>query len=186
MTSTGEMNPDKRIPLFVREGFWKRQINQNPTEPQKWFDILFGIVLVITYIGSKPWQPLADRLTFYVYVFLVLALVCLGLFKTQWMQKIGEFLAGVFLSGFVAAFFVGLSFLFKHWQLGFSFVHFMGVTPIFVAVVLLRNSLRAWRLSEDPNKRKNDRFCLFLLGIFALPALTSLISQLLIHPILDP
>ncbi len=178
-------NSETRIPLFRKEGFWKRQINNNPTDMQKGFDVLFGIVLMFAYYLHNSRHSLEERITIYMFILLESLVLVLWLLWPKSMLRFGEFIAGTLFAVFLMCIFQIGSYFFTTWRYVLIPVLLNGFVPLLVSLVFLRNVIRAWIQSGDPKKRPDERFCLFLFGIFAVPAFTALVNAMVIAPLLE-
>ena len=150
-----ELNEEETEP---RKGFWQRQFQTESTESQKTFDWLFGVILPVAcfvfdpvvfkgdawgaaYLGT--YKPFAYTLSF-VSVMAMSAWLIWGE-KLKWLNA---FLAGLFIVGGIVSLGIGII-LSPISLLGLIvLIGALGFTPMFSAVVYLRNSLRAYQAAK--------------------------------------
>jgi hypothetical protein len=141
-----------------RKGFWRRQFQKESTVSQRNFDWIFGVALpVICFVadpivfksgfGEPPFlgilKPFAYVLSF-VSVMAMSAWLIWGA-KLKWLNG---FLAGLFAVGSVISLGVGIVLL-PFSLLGLFFlIGILGFTPLFAAIVFLRNARRAFQASK--------------------------------------
>ena len=138
--------------------FWRRQFQTESTNSQKKFDWIFGVVLPVicfvfdpivfkgdgwgaAYLGT--YKPFAYLLSF-VSVMAMSAWLIWGE-KLKWLNT---FLAGLFIVGGIVS--LGISIILLPISLLglFVIIGALGFTPVFSAVVYLRNSLRAYQAAK--------------------------------------
>jgi len=177
-----ELNEEKIEP---RKGFWRRQYQTESTNSQKKFDWIFGVILPVVcfvfdpivfkgdawgsaYLGT--YKPFAYILSF-VSVMAMSAWLIWGE-KLKWFNA---FLAGLFIVGGVVSLSLGII-LSPISLLGLIIlVGALGFTPMFSAVVYLRNSLRAYQAAK-PFLEKS-----VLTRSFALSAIFSAVVPFVIN-----
>ena len=136
------------------EGFWRRQLQPEPTYTQRRFDWLFGVILPAVCFFFDPivfrgdvwgaamfgaYKPFAYILGFSS-IMAMTAWLMWGA-KLKWLNP---FLAGLFAVGGVVSLAVGIV-IFPISLLGLIvLIGALGFTPLFSAVVYLRNSSRAF------------------------------------------
>jgi hypothetical protein len=140
--------------LEVKNGFWRRQFQQEATKSQKRFDWIFGVVLPVACFFFDPivfrtsgfggaflgtYKPFAYILSF-VSIMAMMAWLIWGA-KLKWL---GGALAGLFFVGGIVSLGIGIV-LFPLSLFGLIIaIGALGFTPLFSALVYLRNSLRAY------------------------------------------
>lgn len=142
-----------------RQGFWRRQFDDAPTNAQRWFDVAFGVVIpVLCFIfdpivfkggfgaGIAGGGALYQQYQPYAYVFsaLQMAALCAWLLTAGRGGRWAAALAGMMLAGAAFSFLVGLS-IFPYSIVGmlFLFVGVLGFVPFLTAFVYLRSAWRA-------------------------------------------
>jgi hypothetical protein len=177
-----KLNEEKVEP---RKGFWRRQFQTESTESQKTFDWLFGVILPVVcfvfdpivfkgdawgaaYLGT--YKPFAYILSF-VSVMAMSAWLIWGE-KLKWLNA---FLAGLFIVGGIVSLSLGIILLPISLLGLFILIGALGFTPMFSAVVYLRNSLRAYQAAK-PSLEKS-----VLTRSFALSAIFSAVVPSVIN-----
>jgi hypothetical protein len=142
-----------------RNGFWRRQFQQEPTARQRGFDWAFGVVLPVVCFFFDPlvFRPgiesraiLADYTPF---AYLLSYVSIMGMIAwLLWGKRLGWFnavLAGLFAVGSIISLAIGIVLL-PFSLIGLIFlIGALGFTPLFTGVIYLRNSLRAFRVARD-------------------------------------
>jgi hypothetical protein len=156
MQQQGMLNPTKPL----RVGFWKRQFQPQANSNQRAYDWLFGVFLpVICFIfdpvvfkGGMGIDGDALLAAYRPFAYLLCA-ACISTMaawlvfgeKLRWLNG---FLAGLFFLGGAVSLIVGII-LFPFSFIGLVVViGALGFTPLFTAVVYLRNSIRALHASK--------------------------------------
>ena len=168
-----------------RKGFWRRQFQTEPTESQQKFDWFFGVILPIVCFVFDPivfkgdawgaaflgtYKPFAYILSF-VSVMALSAWLIWGE-KLKWLNA---FLAGLFIIGGLVSLGVGII-LSPISLLGLIvIIGALGFTPLFSAVVYLRNSLRAFQAAK-PFLEKSVLIRSFALGAIFSAVVPSVIN----------
>ena len=156
------------------KGFWKRQFGESSTPTQKTFDWAFGVILPLICIAADPivFRHDGDLLATYRPFAYVLSLASI-LAMAAWLswgsrlRWLAAPLSGLFFVGGSVSLLVGIILLpFSIVGIMFFFIGLLGFTPIFSAVVFLRNGRRAYKASmmtlEDPAAWQ----AAFLAGLF--------------------
>ena len=156
-------------------GFWRRQFTPIPTRAQDTFDIIFAVVMPIMVLVMDPLVFKGD--SFGVPLMqdyqLLAYLVCtieMGLFLTwrTFRRQLVEFapvFAGVFFAGAMFSAAIGILILpYSVIGLMFLLIGALGFTPLFTALVFLRNGVRALRANV------NNSTILFRLSVATLSA----------------
>lgn len=144
--------------LKVKKGFWRRQFDRQATAAQKRFDWIFGVILPVICFAFDPvvfkgnamgtayladYKPFAYILSF-VSVMAMAAWLIWGA-KLKWL---GAVLAGLFVVGGLISLGIGIV-LFPVSVLGLIIlVGVLGFTPLFSALVYLRNARRAYQSAK--------------------------------------
>ncbi len=141
-------------------GFWVRQFRQEPTTKQKIFDWAYGVVVPLVCVVADPIVFTSRGMlgTYRPFAYLVSAASILAMAAwLLWGKKIGGLaapLAGFFIAGSGVSLIVGVL-LFPYSLIGLFFViGFLGFTPLFSALVFLRNGVRALRTSRSTLDRR--------------------------------
>ncbi|MDQ2747117.1 MAG: hypothetical protein M3T96_07655 [Acidobacteriota bacterium] len=154
------LEENKEPETEAKKGFWRRQFQQKATKLQQTFDWSFGVILPVVCFYFDPivfknhgiledYQIFADILSF-VSVMAMAAWLIWGA-KLKWANAL---LAGLFSAGSAIAFGIGVI-LFPFSVLGLAMlIGILGFTPLFTAVVFLRNSIRAYHAAEAFLERK--------------------------------
>jgi len=137
------------------EGFWRRQFQQQPTKKQTVFDWSYGVVIPLICVAADPIvfteQGLMEAYRPFAYLISsasILAMVA-WLLWGQRLRWLAAPLAGFFIAGSIVSLVVG-ALLFPYSVIGLFFlIGFLGFTPIFSALVFLRNGIRALRTSSS-------------------------------------
>lgn len=176
------------------KGFWRRQFGEQVTPKQRRFDILFGFVmpvlcLVFDPIVFREWlsdKPgfLLGSLQFYAYTIIALEMVALA----AWLSGVAgrgrppAALGGVLLAGGLFSFALGVVLLpFSVLGIIFFLVGILGFTPLFTAVVYLRNGWRAANLGrsgDDMSWRDAAEFALGFVFALGAPAVAPVVARL--------
>jgi len=147
-----EPGPDEN-PLF-----WRRQFQQESTHRQRLFDWAYGVVIPTICVAADPivfkggfggggilgeYRPFAYMLSFASILSMIAWLL--------WGKKVDALtapIAGLFLIGGGISLLVGIV-IFPFSLIGLFFlIGFLGFTPLFSAIVYLRNGVRAFRYSK--------------------------------------
>ena len=150
-----ESDPEPDICADESLGFWRRQFLQRTTKKQNIFDWSYGVAIPLICVAADPivftdeglmeaYRPFAHSLS--AASILAMAAWLLWGERLRWLAAplAGFFFAGSGVSLLVAAL------LFPYSLLGLFFlIGFLGFTPIFSALVFLRNGIRAYRTSSS-------------------------------------
>jgi hypothetical protein len=140
------------------KGFWKLQFQDAPTRKQKVFDWAFGVIVPLICVAADPivfrsagpngplfgaYRPFAYLLS--IASILAMAAWLLWRSKLKWLAAP---ISGLFLFGGSISLLVGIILLpFSIIGILLYFIGLLGLTPLFSAVVFLRNGGRAYRAS---------------------------------------
>ena len=151
MSNNGLLNPTKPVKI----GYWKRQFQTQATSKQKVWDWIFGVIMPVICFVFDPivfkggsaifsnYKPFAYLLSF-TSVMTMAAWLIFGV-KLKWLNG---FLAGFFFLGGIISLAVGIV-LFPFSLIGLAIlIGALGFTPLFTAVIYLRNSFRAFHASK--------------------------------------
>lgn len=155
-----ELNKELGLELFpaIKVSFWKRQFQEQSTKAQRKFDWIFGVILpVICFVfdpivfKGKAWgvavlgnyKPFAYLLSF-VSIMAIAAWLIWGA-KLKWLNG---FLAGLFFIGGLISLGVGIVLIPISLMGLIILVGVLGFTPLFTALVFLRNAFRAVQSSK--------------------------------------
>jgi len=141
------------------KGFWRRQFQQEPTRRQKQYDWTFGVIMPVACFFFDPfifrfwgqsgggllggYKPFA-----YVGSFVSILLLMAWLLWREKLGSVSALLAGLFFVASSVALSIGIVLL------PFSLIGLMaligvlGFTPLFTAVIYLRNGVRALRSAK--------------------------------------
>lgn len=137
----------------VKNSFWRRQFQIEPTQGQRLFDATFGIVLPVVcfffdplvFRGGFVHGPLAGDYKPFAYLLSFVSIMALLAFKL-WGEKLkwlNGLLSGLFAAGATVSLIVGIL-LFPFSVMGLIFfIGILGFTPLFTAFVYWRNAIRA-------------------------------------------
>lgn len=155
MQNLGLHNPSSITP---KTGYWKRQFQPQSNTKQKYYDWIFGVILPVICFVFDPivfkgefddkaifadYRPFAYLLSFAC----VTAMAAWLIFgeKLKWLNG---FLAGLFFLGGVISLLIGIC-LFPLSFIGlFVLIGALGFTPLFTAVIYLRNAFRTFHASK--------------------------------------
>jgi hypothetical protein len=169
-----------------RKGFWRRQFQKDATEAQRNFDWLFGVVLPVVCFVVDPivfkneftgesllgtFKPFAYVLS-YVSVMATAAWLIWG----AKLKFLNGFLAGVFAVGGAVSLAGGIILL-PFSLLGLILlIGILGFTPLFTALVFLRNAVRAFGAAKPFFERRVliNTFMLSAVFSFCLPAVLNI------------
>lgn len=175
-----------------RKSFWKRQFQKESTKSQKIFDWIFGVILPVicftfdpivfesagvgkSYLGN--YKPFAYILSF-ISVMAMSSFLIWGK-KLKWVNGL---LAGLFITGSIISFSVGL-FILPISLIGLIIlIGALGFTPLFSSLVFLRNSIRAYYFAKTCFTRNVliRSSILSLIFSFTIPLVINLETQKLI------
>ena len=152
------------------KGFWRRQFQKESTAAQKKFDWLFGVILPVACFTFDPivftnYGLLEDYKAFaYILSFVSVMAMSAWLIWGARLKWLNAFLAGLFIVGSIISLGIGIViFPFSLIGLFFYFIGALGFTPLFSAMVFLRNSVRAYEAAKPFLEKKVLVYC-FLLG----------------------
>ena len=156
-------------------GFWRRQFQLEPTSSQRKFDWIYGVGLPLVCVAADPVVFVEDGLLagYRSFALVLSAASILGMAAwLLWGPKLGWLAApisGLFIAGGAVSFAVGLM-LFPYSVLGLLFflIGFLGFTPIFSAVVFLRNGFRALHTSQSFVEGRAARHAALVAALFSL------------------
>lgn len=162
----------------MKTSFWQRQFQAEPTDGQKSFDTMFGIVLPIVCFFFDPivfrtggfggalageYKPFAYLLSF-VSIMALLAFKLWGE-KLKWLNGL---LSGLFAAGATVSLIVGIV-LFPFSIMGLIiFIGILGFTPLFTAFVYWRNAVRAHKTALPILGRALSARMMILAALFSL------------------
>ena len=157
----------------TKQGFWRRQFQPNATESQKTFDWSFGVILPVVCFFFDPivfnnhgilqdYKIFADLLS-YTAVMALAAWLIWGA-KLEWLNAP---LAGLFAVVSAISLVIGVI-LFPFSIMGLIFlIGALGFTPLFTALVFLRNSTRAYHAAKAFLDRKVLVYAFVLSALFS-------------------
>lgn len=163
--SSEEMNESPK-------GFWRRQFQKKATAKQIKFDWFFGVFLPVICFVFDPiifedkdflgnYKAFAYLLSF-VSVMAMSAWLIWGE-KLKWLNA---FLAGLFIVGSFISFGIGII-IFPISLIGLIvLIGALGFTPLFSAIVFLRNSIRAYRAAKPFLEKKILVYSFLLSALF--------------------
>ena len=168
-------------------GYWKRQFQVQGNSKQKVYDWIFGVILPVICFAFDPivfkgngfggtaffsnYKPFAYLLSFAC----VMAMAAWLIFgeKLKWLNG---FLAGLFFFGGLISLAVGIV-LFPFSVMGLIvLIGALGFTPLFTAVIFLRNAFRALHASKG-FLAKEVRIYAFAFGLIFSASLTWTINS---------
>ena len=130
-------------------GFWKRQFLPTPTKKQTQFDWAYGVGIPLICVAADPVVFTGHGLLaeYKLFAYTLSATSILGMAAwLLWREKLGWLaapLGGLFVAGSFVSFVVGVILLpFSLFGL-LLVIGFLGFTPLFSALVYLRNGIRA-------------------------------------------
>lgn len=139
-----------------KKGFWRRQFQTEATTSQRKFDWVFGVIMPVICFVFDPivfkgggghllgtYKPLAYLLSF-VSVMAMSAWLIWGA-KLKWLNAL---LAGLFLVGGIISLAIGIVLLPISLIGLIVLIGALGFTPLFTAIVFLRNAFRAYQISK--------------------------------------
>ena len=168
---------DNKITDEEYVGFWRRQFAQRPTRWQTIFDWAFGVIIPTICVAFDPVvfkgnlfrgallgqvRPFAYLLSF-TCIMAMTAWLIWGT-KLQWMAST---VAGVFFLGSAISLVVGIVILPVSLLGLIILVGALGFTPLFSAVVYVRNGIRAYRVAVPAVGAVVAWRFTFLAGLFA-------------------
>jgi hypothetical protein len=154
MQNLGLLNPTKPTKI----GFWKRQFQVQGNSKQKVYDWIFGVILPVICFVFDPivfkgnawgvavfgnYKPFAYLLSF-VSIMAMAAWLIWGA-KLKWLNG---FLAGLFFIGGLISLGIGIVLIPFSLMGLIIMVGILGFTPLFTALVFLRNAFRAVQSSK--------------------------------------
>lgn len=156
------------------QGFWKRQFRQEPTEKQRVFDWAYGVVIPTVCVVLDPivfktdfGRPLLAGYRPFAYLLSAVSILAMAAWLL-WGKRLSGFcapIAGLFIFGSLVSSVVGVV-LFPFSVIGVFFViGVLGFTPLFAALVYLRNGARAYRSVPSTD---GAFYAALLAGIFSL------------------
>jgi hypothetical protein len=133
-------------PKEKKVGFWEKQTPDELSKKQKWFDLIFGVILPIVFLYFEPIVR-SDGLWGDYRLFANLAIsigIIFLLLQLYWPKRFQEFQAvktGVLFIGGMFALLLGIVMLpLSLLGIGFFWIGLLGLFPFFTAFVFLRNS----------------------------------------------
>jgi hypothetical protein len=159
------------------KGFWKLQFDDEPTRKQKIFDWAFGVVVPLICVAADPIVfrsggpvgPLFGAYRPFAYVLSIASILAMAAWllwgaKLKWLAAP---ISGLFFFGGSISLLVGVILLpFSIIGILFFFVGLLGFTPLFSAVVFLRNGARAYSASLMELEDRAAWQAAFLAGLF--------------------
>ena len=158
----------------MEESFWKRQFQRQATKSQRKFDWFFGVFLPVVCFTFDPivfndGSLFGDYKTFaYVLSFVSIMAMWAWLIWGEKLKWLNAFLAGLFIVGSFISFGIGII-IFPISLIGlfFYFIGALGFTPLFSAIVFLRNSIRAYRAAKPFLEKKILVYSFLLSALFS-------------------
>ncbi|MGI8669808.1 MAG: hypothetical protein ACR2J3_08165 [Aridibacter sp.] len=172
------LNLESENKIELTKPFWRRQFQKETTKSQKIFDWILGIILPVACFafdpaifktselwGSEPYlaslKPFAYLMSF-VSVMALMAFLIWGA-KLKWFNG---FLAGFFLIGGIISLGIGIVLL-PISLLGLMIlIGALGFTPLFTALIYLRNAIRAYKSAKHLMNKKQLIQAAVLAGLF--------------------
>ena len=149
-----QLRLNENLEIKTEKSFWKRQFQQESTESQRTFDWLVGVILPIACFVFDPIvfknQGLLINYKSFAYLLSFVSVMAMSAWliwgaKLKWLNA---FLAGLFITGSIVSLSVGII-LFPISILGLVIlIGALGFTPLFSAIVFLRNSIRAYQAAK--------------------------------------
>lgn len=164
---------DEELTPESNAGFWKRQFQQPSTRAQRKFDWLFGVILPVICFTFDPIvftnaTSLGSYKSFgYILSFVSVMAMSAWLIWGAKLKWLNAFLAGLFIVGSVVSLGIGII-IFPISVLGLIIlIGALGFTPLFCAVVFLRNSVRAFRAAKPFLEKKVLVYSFSLAALFS-------------------
>lgn len=165
-----ELNGEK---VEIEESFWKRQFQRQATKSQRKFDWFFGVFLPIVCFTFDPivfndGGLFGDYKTFaYVLSFVSIMAMSAWLIWGAKLKWLNAFLAGLFIVGSFISFGIGII-IFPISLIGLIIlIGALGFTPLFSAIVFLRNSVRAYQAAKPFLEKKILVYSFLLSALFS-------------------
>ncbi len=176
-----------------KKPFWRRQFQKESTHSQETFDWFFGVIMPVICFAFDPivfetigigksylgnYKPFAYILSF-ISVMAMSSFLIWGK-KLKWVNG---FLAGLFITGSIVSFLVGL-FILPISLIGLIIlIGALGFTPLFSSFVFLRNSIRSYSFAKTCFTRNVliRSSILSLIFSFTIPLVINLETQKLIN-----
>lgn len=154
--------------------FWKRQFQSKATASQKRFDWLFGVILPIACFVFDPIvftsETALGKYKAFAYVLSFVSVMALSAWliwgaKLKWLNG---FLAGLFTVVSFISLVIGIV-IFPLSLIGLIIlIGVLGFTPLFCAVVFLRNSTRAYRAAKPFLEKRVLAYSFLLSALFSI------------------
>ena len=169
---------DAELDTDPPKGFWKLQFCGEPSRKQKIFDWAYGVVVPlicvvadpIVFRTNGPGGPLFGAYRPFAYLLSMASILAMAAWllwgaKLKWLAAP---ISGLFFFGGSISLLVGIILLpFSIIGILFYFVGLLGLTPLFSAVVFLRNGGRAYRASSMAIGDQAAWQAAFLAGLFS-------------------
>ncbi len=158
MQNLGLTNPTIPTATPPKLGFWKRQFQTQTTYKQNVWDWIFGVIMPlicfvfdpIVFKGSFDGSAMFGNYRAFAYVLCGACILTMSAWLI-WREKLrwlSGFIAGLFFLGGSISLCVGVV-LFPFSLIGlFMLIGALGFTPLFTAVIYLRNAFRALHASK--------------------------------------
>ncbi len=170
----------------IKMGFWRRQFQIQTTSKQKIFDWIFGVGLPVICFVFDPivfknngvGNAILGNLKPFAYLLSFISVLAMSAWLI-WGAKLkvfGVFFAGAFAVGGMISLIVGIV-LVPFSLIGLIFlVGILGFTPLFSAIVFLRNAIRAYHAAKPFIEKPILIYSVVLSAIFSLmlPAVVNL------------
>ena len=169
---------DAEIDTEAPKGFWKLQFQGEPTRKQKIFDWAFGVVVPLICVAADPIVfrsggpsgPLFGAYRPFAYLLSIASMLAMAAWllwgsKLKWLAAP---ISGLFFFGGSISLLVGIILLpFSILGILLFFVGLLGFTPLFSAVVFLRNGRRAYKTALTAIGDQAAWQAAFLAGLFS-------------------
>ena len=169
---------DAELDTEAPKGFWKLQFDDEPTRKQKIFDWVFGVVVPLICVAADPivfrsggpGGPLFGAYRPFAYLLSIASILAMAAWllwgaKLKWLAAP---ISGLFFFGGSVSLLVGILLLpFSIIGILFFFVGLLGLTPLFSAVVFLRNGRRAYKAALMAIGDQAAWQAAFLAGLFS-------------------
>ena len=157
-------------------GFWRRQFSAEPSRKQRIFDWAYGVVIPTACVVLDPivfktgfvGRPLLSDFRPFAYLLSATSILVMVAWLL-WGKRLSGFCApvsGLFISGSLVSALVGIVLLpFSAFGVLFFGLGLLGFTPLFAALVYLRNGVRAYRSVPHTD---GAFYAAILAGLFSL------------------
>lgn len=169
---------DDEKPIEVQKSFWTRQFQEQPTNSQTTFDLIYGVLLPIACFLFDPlvfkgdWWGAAMLGTYkpfaYILSFTSIMSMLAWLIWRDRLKGVAAPLAGLFAVSGIVSLIIGIIIAPLSLLGLIVLIGALGLTPLFSSIVYLRNAVRAYHAAKPFTDQTVRIYSVGLAALFAV------------------